>query len=161
MMASLWLYPFLVAVSLPPEGPINKKQLGRVIRQLRSCTSSAAPTPGGASITGGRQYAEAMRMELRGLDAKRWSPGSSERVFHLEKKAAFGQRFRFQLTVGADQVEWVRVRVGTRGDQGAYGAVWRENRIVFFPMEERCVESKCSWSRTREIEMTCSARAPK
>ncbi|MEO1170481.1 MAG: hypothetical protein AAFX94_00285 [Myxococcota bacterium] len=156
-MTSLWLALF--AFVLPGDGPVNRKQLRKALRELKSCVASATPTPSGASLAGGRQYAEVMRMEMRGIESKPWSPGAGQRTFSFEKKAAFGQRFRFQVTVGTEELKWVRVRLGNRGDKGAYGALWRGNRIVYFPMEERCAESRCSWERTREIEMTCSAAA--
>ncbi len=158
-MVSFWVTALLLAFVLPAEGPVKKKQFRKALREFRSCASSAHPVPGGPTLSGGSQYAELMRLEMRGLDKRRWRAGANERSFQLEKKAAFGQRFRFELTIGTEQIEWIRIRVGDRGDRSAYGAVWRGSRLFVFPMDEQCTERGCSWVRISTLEMTCGAAA--
>lgn len=154
-MSSVWLAALLLGFVLPGDGPVNPKQFRATLRQFRACAGSAQPAPGGPTLSGGSQYAELMRLELRGLEKKRWRRGAGERTFQLDKKAAFGQQFRFQLEVGTEQVNLVRIMAGGRGDRSAYGATWQGTRFFVYPMVEQCTPEGCAWARSTAIEMTC------
>ncbi|MEM6730793.1 MAG: hypothetical protein AAF658_04515 [Myxococcota bacterium] len=148
-----------LAFVIPGEGPVNKKQFRRTLKQLRACASSANPAPGGPIFTGSGQYAELMNMELRGLEKKKWESDEAKRAFQFEKKAAFGQRYRFDLRIENDRVDLMRIMVDPRGNRSAYGVRWQSTRLTVFPLREQCAEKRCTWERSTEIEMTCTVPA--